>query len=181
MINLIQLPKVKFLRLRSEILDHIWTPWRMEYIQEKKDGTGCIFCLACEAEDDENNLVFSRGKHVYMILNRYPYTSGHVMCVPYVHVDRLDALSQAARVEMIEFTNRACEVLQKVYHPDGFNVGLNLGKMAGAGVESHLHMHIVPRWVGDTNFMASLGNTRILPESLPETYIRVKSAWEQPG
>lgn len=153
----------------------------MEYIQEKKENNGCIFCIAANSEDDENNFVFSRGTHVYMILNRYPYTTGHVMCVPYDHVDRLEALSQATRIELIEYTNRACEVLQSVYHPDGFNVGLNLGKMAGAGIDNHLHMHIVPRWVGDTNFMASLSNTRILPESLPETYLRVKSTWQKSG
>ena len=162
-------------------MDHLWTPWRMEYIQDKKDDNGCVFCKAWGAEEDENNLIFSRGEHVFMILNRFPYTSGHVMCVPYAHVERLDELSQAARIEMIELSNRSCEVLQKVYDPDGFNVGLNLGKMAGAGIDSHLHMHIVPRWLGDTNFMACLGNTRILPESLPETFARVKNAWEQLG
>jgi ATP adenylyltransferase len=150
----------------------------MKYIQEHHDYEGCIFCLAAAEDNDEENLIFFRGETVFMILNRYPYTSGHVMCVPYAHVDRLHAMSQAARAEMMELTNQAVDVLQQVYKPQGFNVGLNLGEMAGAGLADHLHMHIVPRWGGDTNFMSSVGETRVLPESLDETYERVKSAWE---
>lgn len=162
----------------TPILEHLWTPWRMKYIQEHSDDESCIFCLASKTEDGDDNLVFSRGEHVFMILNRYPYTSGHVMCVPYAHKDRLHDLTQAARIELMDFTSQAVEVLQAVYQPEGFNIGLNLGKVAGAGVEEHLHMHIVPRWGGDTNFMSSVGQTRVLPESLPETFRRVKDAWE---
>jgi len=162
-------------------LDHIWTPWRMKYIQENHDKENCIFCSAATSEDDFVNLVFFRGEHVFMILNRYPYTSGHVMCVPYVHERTLQGLSREIRVEMMDFTSRAVEVLQKVYAPEGFNVGLNLGKVAGAGVADHLHMHIVPRWMGDTNFMSAVGETRVLPESLTDTYRRVKEAWEAIG
>lgn len=114
-----------------------------------------------------------------MILNRFPYTSGHMMCVPYAHVDRLHAMSQAARTEMMESSNKAVDVLQKVYQPEGFNLGLNLGAMAGAGLADHLHMHIVPRWGGDTNFISTIGETRVLPESLNETYDRVKQAWDE--
>jgi ATP adenylyltransferase len=150
----------------------------MKYIQEHHQETECIFCAAAAVAEGEDNLVFSRGQRVYMILNRYPYTSGHVMCVPYDHVDRLHRMSKRARGEMMEMVAKAVEVIQSVYQPDGFNVGLNLGEMAGAGVADHLHMHIVPRWGGDTNFMSSVGRTRVLPEALPETYRRVKQAWE---
>ncbi|MDY6874134.1 MAG: HIT domain-containing protein [Chloroflexota bacterium] len=150
----------------------------MKYIQEHHDYDGCIFCLAAAEDQDEENLIFFRGEDVFLILNRYPYTSGHVMCVPYAHVDRLHAMSEAARAEMMEMTNKAVDVLQQVYTPEGFNVGLNLGAMAGAGLADHLHMHIVPRWGGDTNFMSSVGETRVLPESLDETYERVKTAWD---
>jgi ATP adenylyltransferase len=150
----------------------------MKYIQEHHDYEGCIFCLAAVDDEDIENLIFYRGENVFMILNRYPYTSGHVMCVPYAHVDRLHAMSAAARAEMMELTNQAVDVLQQVYKPEGFNVGLNLGAMAGAGLADHLHMHIVPRWGGDTNFMSTVGETRVLPESLTETYDRVKAAWD---
>lgn len=160
-------------------VDHIWTPWRMKYIQENHEDIGCIFCLAANAEDDLKHLVFYRGKYCYMILNRYPYTSGHVMSVPYEHEAHLQNLSPEVRAEMMALTTRAVEILQSVYQPDGFNVGLNLGEMAGAGVEEHLHMHIVPRWAGDTNFMSSISGTRVLPESLPETYTRVKAEWDK--
>lgn len=151
----------------------------MKYIQEHHDYPGCVFCLAAAEADSLDNLIFHRGEFVFMILNRFPYTSGHVMCVPYAHVDRLHALSQAARAEMMEMTNKAVEVLQQVYKPEGYNVGLNLGEMAGAGVADHLHMHVVPRWGGDTNFMSTVSATRVLPESLAETYDRVKAAWDQ--
>lgn len=162
-------------------MDHIWTPWRMKYIQENKDFEGCIFCLAAESEDDVDNLVFYRGENAFMILNRYPYTNGHVMCVPYAHKARLQDLTLETRIEIMELTTKAVQVLQSVYQPEGFNVGLNLGEMAGAGIEQHLHIHIVPRWGGDTNFMSCIGETRILPESLDQTFRRVKQAWEKFG
>jgi ATP adenylyltransferase len=151
----------------------------MKYIQEHHDYPSCIFCLAASEEDDLKNLIFYRGEHVFMILNRFPYTSGHVMCVPYAHVNRLHAMSQDARVEMMEMSTKAVDVLQTVYKPEGFNLGLNLGEMAGAGLADHLHMHIVPRWGGDTNFISTIGETRVLPESLAETYDRVKNAWDE--
>ena len=159
-------------------MNHIWTPWRMKYIQEHNDDKGCVFCLAAEGDDGLSNLVFHRGEGIFMILNRYPYTSGHVMCVPYVHVDRLQDLPRATRLELMDMVCKAVEVLQLVYHPEGFNIGLNLGKVAGAGIADHLHMHIVPRWGGDTNFMSAVGQTRVLPESLSDTYRRVKEAWD---
>ncbi len=162
-------------------MDHIWTPWRMKYIQKNKDVEGCIFCLAAASHRDFDNLVFFRGEHAFMILNRYPYTSGHVMCVPYAHQAHLQDLTPETRSEIMELTTKAIQVLQSVYHPEGFNVGLNLGEMAGAGIEQHLHMHIVPRWGGDTNFMSAIGETRVLPETLDQTYQRVKRTWEKFG
>ena len=159
-------------------MDHIWTPWRMKYIKQNNDKKGCIFCNAARGEDDRENLVFYRGKHVFMILNRYPYTSGHVMCVPYAHEPRLGEVTKETRGEMMELVNKAVEVLQKVYTPEGFNIGLNLGEVAGAGVAEHLHIHIVPRWTGDTSFMTAVGDTRVLPESLTVTFERVNKAWE---
>lgn len=150
----------------------------MEYIQDHSEEEGCIFCQAAEAEDNGKNLVFYRGEHVFMILNRYPYTSGHIMCVPYAHQNRLQNLPRETRTEMMDLVSKSVEVLQSVYHPDGFNVGLNLGKLAGAGIAEHLHMHIVPRWGGDTNFITSIGHTRVLPETLEDTYRRVKTAWD---
>jgi ATP adenylyltransferase len=150
----------------------------MKYIQENKNDQGCIFCLAAESQNDAKNLVFYRGEHAFMILNRYPYTSGHVMCVPFSHQSQLWRLSRDMRVEMMDLINKTVQVLEAVYHPEGFNIGWNLGEVAGAGVADHLHAHIVPRWGGDTSFMTSLGHTRVLPEALDETYHRVKEAWE---
>ena len=160
-------------------MDHIWTPWRMKYIQDQHEYEGCIFCMAAEAEDGLENLIFFRGEYNFMILNRFPYTSGHVMCVPFAHVQRLQDLSRETRTEMMDLVTCAVEVLQAVYHPEGFNIGLNLGELAGAGIAEHLHTHIVPRWSGDMNFMSVVSGTRVLPESLAETYQRVKAAWEQ--
>ena len=160
-------------------MEYLWTPWRMKYIQERHDYEGCIFCLAAEEHEDEKNLIFFRGQQVFLILNRYPYTSGHVMCVPYAHEARLQDLTQAMRYEMMDMVNRSIEVLQSLYHPDGFNVGINIGEMAGAGVAEHLHTHIVPRWSGDTNFMSSIGDTRVLPEDLETSYQRIKTAWDE--
>jgi ATP adenylyltransferase len=151
----------------------------MKYIQNNTNGDGCIFCLALEANDDAQSLIFYRGQNVFMILNRYPYTSGHIMCVPYDHKSRLDELTRETRNEMMDLINKSVQVLQTIYHPEGFNVGWNLGGCAGAGVAFHLHAHIVPRWSGDTSFMTTIGQTRVLPESLDETFNRVKEAWEK--
>ena len=159
-------------------MKQLWTPWRMKYIQENNKNQGCVFCLAAASTDGEENLIFHRGHNAFMILNRYPYTSGHVMCVPFAHVSRLGELSPEVRADMMEMVNRTILVLEEVYHPEGFNVGMNLGEVAGAGVADHLHMHIVPRWGGDTSFMSTVGGARILPESLPDTYRRIKAAWD---
>jgi ATP adenylyltransferase len=150
----------------------------MNYVKENHKTDECIFCAALNSGNDEENLVFYRGEHVFMILNRYPYTSGHVMCVPKIHEAELPCLSREARIEMMDLINKAVQVLDAVYHPEGFNIGWNLGEVAGAGIANHLHAHIVPRWCGDTSFMTTVGETRVIPESVKDTYRRVKEAWE---
>ena len=151
----------------------------MSYIQETHKSSECVFSVAAQMADGPENLIISRGEHTYVILNRYPYTSGHIMVVPFVHKARLEELTSDTRFEMMETTAHAIRVLQGEYVPQGFNVGLNLGSAAGAGIAGHLHQHIVPRWRGDTNFMTSLGNTRVLPEALGETFQRLKNAWNR--
>lgn len=159
-------------------MNHLWSPWRMEYIDNNMKESGCAFCLELAREDGPDNLIITRGKRAFVILNRYPYTSGHIMVVPFMHVSSLYELDQECRAEIIELTNQFLLVLENEYHPDGFNVGMNLGEAAGAGIAEHLHMHIVPRWSGDTNFMTALAETRVLPEALRDTYMRLKSAWK---
>jgi ATP adenylyltransferase len=160
-------------------LKYIWSPWRMEYIQSDKNEDGCVFCIEMARPDGPQNLIVYRGQHVFLILNRFPYTSGHLMVVPYQHTPALTELTKETQTEMMEIANRCVQVLKEEYHPQGFNVGINIGEAAGAGITEHIHMHIVPRWSGDTNFMSSLGSTRVLPETLEETYKRVKEAWEK--
>lgn len=159
-------------------MNYIWSPWRMIYIQSHRQETECVFCDELDHADSPENLVFHRDKHSYVILNRYPYTSGHLMVVPYTHQPALCNLDAETRAEMMELVNQAILVLQTVYNPQGFNVGINIGEAAGAGITEHIHIHVVPRWGGDTNFMSSLAQTRVLPESLEETYWRVKKTWE---
>jgi len=160
-------------------LRYLWSPWRMKYIQNHRRDTACIFCLAAAQADSPENLIVKRGEFVFVILNRFPYTSGHLMVVPYQHTANLEELTAACRAEMMELATASIEVLKKVYRPQGFNLGMNLGEPAGAGIADHLHMHIVPRWSGDTNFMSTVGQVRVLPEELEETYRRIKEVWEQ--
>lgn len=136
-----------------------------------------MFCREAQREDGIDNLIVYRGAHTFAILNLYPYTNGHLMIVPYDHRSSLDLLTSLERAEMMELVSSAMVVLQNVYHPEGFNVGANIGSAAGAGIVGHVHIHVVPRWVGDTNFMSTLGETRILPETLEDTYHRVREAW----
>jgi ATP adenylyltransferase len=159
------------------VMDFLWSPWRMEYIISPKSGDSCIFCDALKQEDGDENLVVHRGPQAFVMLNRYPYTSGHLMIVPYEHKPSLEFLAAAARAEIMDLSARAIQVLQALYTPQGFNLGMNIGTAAGAGVIGHVHLHVVPRWVGDTNFMSSVAQTRVLPELLSETYHRVKEAW----
>jgi ATP adenylyltransferase len=150
----------------------------MEYILSER-SEGCVFCEELDKPDGIANLIIHRAEYSYVILNRFPYTSGHTMVVPYVHKAMLEDLSQPIRAEMMELTVLAIGALRFAYQPQGFNVGINIGEVAGAGVLDHLHIHIVPRWGGDTNFMSSLADTRVLPELLADTYRKVKEGWEQ--
>ncbi len=155
----------------------IWTPWRMKYIQSNKSDGGCVFCLAAGCEDSPKNLIIAREEHAFIILNRFPYTNGHLMVVPYQHCANLEDLSPVARQSLLELANRSVRVLKSVYHPQGFNIGINLGNIAGAGVAEHLHVHVVPRWSGDNNFMGVIGDVRVIPEALEDTYKRLREAW----
>jgi ATP adenylyltransferase len=157
-------------------MDYLWTPWRYRYIAEAKNVTGCVFCAAAEANRDEEMLIVRRGVKNYVILNRYPYTSGHVMIVPFVHTADFAGLEKDTAAEMMLLTQRVQAAIDDVYHPDGFNMGMNLGRSAGAGIENHLHMHLLPRWAGDTNFMTTVGETRLEPEELSTTYTRLRKA-----
>lgn len=151
-------------------MDTLWTPWRSTYMNAKKAPGHCVFCDAVARKDDEETLVVHRAEHCFVILNRYPYTSGHVMVAPYVHVSRLTAISDKAATEMMTLVRQAESAIEAIYIPDGLNLGMNLGEAAGAGIEQHIHMHVLPRWRGDANFMTTVGQTRIMPEDLATTY-----------
>lgn len=157
---------------------HIWSPWRMKYIQRQDPSPGCIFCRALEQEDGVDNLIVARGERTFLIMNRYPYTSGHVMVVPHAHQPSYELLDPETRAEIMEMITAITGVLRAVYHPEGINVGVNIGAAAGAGIADHVHFHVVPRWGGDTNFMSAVANTRVLPESLTDTYQRLVAGWK---
>jgi ATP adenylyltransferase len=151
----------------------------MNYIENHEKQEGCVFCNAQAKADSAENLIAFRRKNAYVILNRYPYTSGHLMVVPFAHISNLEDLNAEIRAEMMELTSQCMTVLNKIYKPKGFNMGANIGEAAGAGVLGHVHIHIVPRWPGDTNFMSALGETRVLPEALEDTYQRVRNEFEK--
>ena len=158
-------------------MKHLWSPWRMKYIESHKKEDGCVFCNAQSMKDSPENLIAFRGSDSYVILNRYPYTSGHLMVIPFDHISTLEGLNPPTRAEMMELTSRCTTVLREVYKTQAFNVGINMGEAAGAGVLGHVHIHIVPRWAGDTNFMSAVGETRVLPEALEDTYKKVSRAF----
>ena len=160
-------------------MDYLWTPWRFQYMKEAASGVqpNCIFCDAAARKDDTETLVVFRGAKAFIILNRYPYTSGHVMIVPYAHVADLKGVDAEALGEIMRLAQKVEGVYQANYKPDGMNLGMNLGRAAGAGVPGHLHVHAVPRWTGDTNFMTSVAETRVLPEPLSRTAERLRDAW----
>jgi ATP adenylyltransferase len=149
----------------------------MKYIEQSNRPTYCIFCKAGREEPGSENLVVARGTFAFVILNRYPYTTGHLMVVPYAHQPTFEVLNAETRAEIFELANRATRVLRNVYHPEGFNLGANIGAVAGAGIAAHVHLHVLPRWAGDTNFVTSVAGTRVLPENLEDTYARMREAW----
>jgi ATP adenylyltransferase len=151
----------------------------MTYIENPEKEVQCVFCAAQSGAESPQNLVVMRGRQAFVILNRFPYTSGHLMVVPYQHEASFEGLDAPSRAEMMELVTLSIQVLRAQYHPQGFNVGVNIGTAAGAGIADHVHMHIVPRWTGDTNFMSSLGQTRVLPETLEDTYTRIKQGWQR--
>jgi len=158
-------------------MDFLWTPWRYSYITNADKAQGCVFCEKAAETDDRAALIVHRAQHCFIILNAYPYTSGHVMVVPYAHLDSLEKLPREAAIEMMELTQKLEGMLRELYHPDGVNLGMNIGKAAGAGVAGHIHMHVLPRWVADANFMTTVAETRVLPEDLGRTWERLKEVF----
>jgi ATP adenylyltransferase len=159
-------------------MDYLWSPWRFQYMAQVVEGQqpDCIFCHAIQCKRDEQTLIVHRGKKAFVILNRYPYTSGHVMIVPNAHVAELGLCEVETLREIMELAQRVEGAFQREYKPDGMNLGMNLGRAAGAGVTGHLHLHALPRWIGDSNFMTVTGETRVHPEELSTTYERLKRA-----
>jgi len=160
-------------------MQHLWTPWRSTYINEKKELQHCIFCLAGASEADAENQVVYRGRLAFVMLNRYPYTAGHLMIAPYEHISRLSQASEAAADEIMRLARRSEVILCAIYQPDGLNMGMNLGEAAGAGVAQHIHLHVLPRWTGDANFITTVGDTRVLPEDLDQTYAKLSRAFAE--
>jgi ATP adenylyltransferase len=159
-------------------MDYLWTPWRYQYIVNTGQPAECVFCAAAKSPQDKDCLVVHRGAHNFVILNRFPYTSGHLMVVPYAHAATLEELGDETLVEMIRVARETEKRLRLVYHPEGMNLGMNIGKSAGAGIATHVHLHVLPRWTGDTNFMTAVGETRVLPEDLEVTWERMRRAFE---
>ncbi len=154
-------------------MEKIFAPWRIEYIKMEKMND-CIFCLLPEENDDEKNLILHRGKKAFVIMNNYPYNPGHVMVAPFRHVGSWEELSNEEILEINSLVSLMIKTIKKAMNPEGFNIGMNLGRVAGAGIEDHVHVHIVPRWNGDTNFMPVLGDVKVIPQALQETYEELK-------
>jgi len=162
--------------------DIMWAPWRMAYIAAETEGgyegPACVFCDLPAAHDDARTYILQRGRLAFLVMNLYPYNNGHLMAVPYAHVSTLRALDAETLAEMMTLVQRSQEVIQEAMRPQGFNVGVNEGRAAGAGIADHVHMHLVPRWVGDTNFMPVFGDTRVMPQHLDETYALLRPGFD---
>jgi len=165
-------------------MDYLWTPWRYRYVIERSgepgERTACVFCQAAAGPNDKDSLVVHRAERNFVIVNRFPYTSGHVMVIPYQHAPSLEDLPGETLAEMILLARDCEKHLRALYRPDGLNMGINIGKSAGAGVADHLHMHVLPRWTGDVSFMTAVAETRILPEELGATWQRLRDAFQSP-
>ncbi len=163
-------------------MKRLWAPWRIEYILDEKKHKSCLFCDISQNKsnttDDKKNLILYRGKHCFVLMNKYPYNNGHLMVVPYFHTPNFEGLSDAVLFELIRTVKQSVTVLKKAINPDGFNLGLNFGKVAGAGMESHMHLHIVPRWTGDTDSMPIIAETRVMPEHLRKTYNKLNKLFK---
>ena len=158
-------------------MDFIWSPWRYDYLASGGvKAPSCVFCVGEDRTHDAERLIVFRGTHNFVILNLFPYTSGHLMVAPYEHLDTIVSAKADQLTEMMQLSQKSIAVLQKLYRADGFNLGMNLGSAAGAGVREHFHLHVVPRWIGDASFMTIVGETRVLPEELQKTYERIKAA-----
>jgi ATP adenylyltransferase len=154
-------------------MDHLWSPWRYRYVSAAKSEGECLFCRISSESKDKDNYILLRAERNFVLLNRFPYTSGHIMIVPYAHVATLEAADPVTLAEMMALAQRMEAVLRRVYQAGGLNLGLNIGKSAGAGIAEHIHMHLLPRWAGDVNFMTAVAETRVLPEDLETTYARL--------
>src|ERR1044071_2175608 len=162
-------------------MDYLWSPWRYEYISTAHRPAGCIFCQKAAEDKDEDNLVVWRGERNFVLLNLYPYTSGHLMVAPYEHVARLEDAAPETVSEMMLMARVAEKHLRAVYRPEGLNLGINIGRAAGAGIADHIHLHVLPRWTADANFMTTVGETRVLPEELALTYQKLSRAFAAAG
>lgn len=159
-------------------MKQMWTPWRLEYILSDKQA-GCVFCAMLEAHDDRESLILYRGEHAFLVLNKYPYNNGHLMVVPYRHVDTPEGLTPAEQADLMGLLALSIRALRRSLNAEGFNIGMNIGQVAGAGVKDHVHIHVVPRWTGDTNFMPLFAEVRVIPQALGDTYEQVKAALEE--
>jgi ATP adenylyltransferase len=158
-------------------VEQLWAPWRLEYVQHADEGDECVFCRAAALPEDEPELVIRRGELAFALLNKFPYSSGHLMVAPYRHDTSFETLDEAEAAEVHRLAGEAIAALRAVFAPEGFNVGWNLGRVAGAGIVDHAHVHVVPRWGGDTNFMPVLADVKVIPEHLLETRAKLAAAW----
>ena len=162
-------------------MDRLWAPWRIQFIQDLRDQKGgCVFCeMVNQQNNDKENQILYRGKNIFVVMNKYPYNNGHLLVIPYSHKAKLVDLKPQERQEMLTAVSFCTEIIEKELNADGFNCGMNIGKAAGAGIEDHLHLHVVPRWVGDSNFLPVLSDTRSIPEYLQDTYSKLISSFDK--